>query len=104
MAEHMYGEFTKNQIAAQKKELHRSIHWLLIYREQNYQHLSEYVTALMIRISGLNELLREPPVIITLLSILQAIKDELNKPVSDFKLYRKLVFDAHSLIDKIEED
>lgn len=102
--EYLYGKFSSKQIAAHKKELHRSIHWLLIYREQNFPQLEEYITSLMIRISGLNELLREPPVIISLLSILQVLKDEIQKEESDFMLYRKLVFDAHSLIDKITED
>lgn len=104
MVAHIYGTFSKDQIAAQKEELHNSIHWLLLHKEQNYPHLDEYITSLMIRISGLNEILQKPPVIVTLLCVLQSIKEELNKPEPEFKTYRKLVFDAHSLVDRIKEE
>lgn len=101
---HLYGEFTKQQIKDQKKQLHSSIHWLLIYKEENYELLDRYFTSLLYRISGLNELFRTQPEIVTLISVLQSAKTEAKKEDFDFNIYRKLIFDAHSLVDKIRED
>ena len=39
---HKYGEFNQNQIANYKKKLHNNVHWLLIYKEENYEFLDEY--------------------------------------------------------------
>ena len=101
--EHLYGSFSAEQIAEQKKALHSSIHWLLIYKERRYKKLDKYIENLLIRISGLNDLFQRPPVLISLLSVLQALREENQRPNCDFSLYRKLVFDAHSLVDQIEE-
>lgn len=102
--DHLYGTFTAKQIADHKKALHNSIHWLLIYKENGYEDLDRYIFNLIVRISGLNDLLMNPPVIVSLLSILQALREENQKPDCDKKLYRKLVFDAHSIVDKIKEE
>lgn len=101
---HLYGNFSAEQIHQQKENLHNSIHWLLLYKEQKYPHLSNYIKSLMLRISGLNRLLNEPAELVTLLSILQAINDMNDSPNCDFKTYRKLVLDAHSITDMIKEE
>ena len=101
---HLYGNFSAKQIHQQKENLHNSIHWLLLYKEQKYPHLSNYIKSLMLRISGLNRLLNEPAELVTLLSILQAINDMNDSPNCDFKTYRKLVLDAHSITDMIKEE
>lgn len=101
---HIYGTFSAEQIHQQKENLHNSIHWLLLYKEQQYPHLSSYIKSLMIRISGLNKLLNEPAELVTLLSLLQAITDMNDSPNCDFKMYRKLVLDAHSITDMIKEE
>ena len=99
----LYGEITEEQMAAQKRSLHSAIHWLLIYKEEDYPQLNTYFTALLYRINGLNKLLREPPEIVELLSVLQSARDELDKQDFNFHWYRKCVLDAHSLVDKIKE-
>lgn len=58
----------------------------------------------MLRISGLNELLGYQPILVSLLSILQAARSENQKENFDFDIYRKLILDAHSLVDRIKED
>lgn len=101
---HLYGTFSPTQIQEQKKSLHNSVHWLLIYKEENYEHLDAYFESLLMRIGGLNEILLEPPELVTLLSLLQAARNEAFKDNFEFKKYRKLILDSHSLIDKIKEE
>ena len=40
--EHKYGSFSENQMSDYKKKLHNSIHWLLVYKENDYKLLDEY--------------------------------------------------------------
>jgi len=56
------------------------------------------------RIGGLNDILFEPPELVTLLSLLQAARKEAQNKDFEFKKYRKLILDSHSLIDKIKEE
>ena len=101
---HLYGNFTKTQMKEQKKSLHNSIHWLLIYKEEEYEYLDAYFESLLLRIGGLNDILFEPPELVTLLSLLHAARKEANDDKFEFKRYRKLILDSHSLIDKIKEE
>lgn len=107
---YLYGKFTPFQIAQTKEALHRSIHWLLLYKDP--RSCSEFsdidvdhcFNSIMLRISGLNELLGYQPILVSLLSILQAARSENQKENFDFDIYRKLILDAHSLVDRIKED
>ena len=101
---HLYGTFSPSQIKEQKKSLHNSIPWLLIQKEENYEYLDAYFDSLLLRIGGLNDILFEPPELVTLLSLLQAARTESCSENFEFKRYRKLILDAHSLIDKIKEE
>lgn len=57
--EYLYGNFTEEQIKKVKSQMHNMIHWLLIYKEQDYDKdkLDRYFQSVLMRISGLNELL-----------------------------------------------
>ena len=55
----------------------------------------------MKRIDGLNALLSYPVEIVSIMSILQAAFDESKKEEFDYQSYRKLILDAHSLVDRI---
>lgn len=101
---HLYGHFTPTQMKEQKKSLHNSVHWLLIYKEENYEYLDAYFDSLLLRIGGLNDILFEPPELVTLISLLQAARKEACNVDFSFKRYRKLILDSHSLIDKIKEE
>ncbi len=106
---HLYGTFTPSQIAETKKALHISVHWLLLYKDpQNaglfdYKDVDHCFHSLLLKISGLNELLGNQPVIVSLLSVLQAARAENQSDDFNFEIYRKLILDAHSLVDKIKE-
>lgn len=96
-----YGYFSEKQMLDYKERLHSSIHWLLRYKEQNYDHLNEYFDSLLLQISGLNALLEYPSEFVTLFSLLQGARLELNKEPFNLHAYRKAILDAHTVVDKI---
>ena len=57
----------------------------------------------MLRIGGMNDLLMNPPELVTVLSLLQAALTEYNNPEFNFKTYRKLILDAGAEVDRLGE-
>lgn len=57
----------------------------------------------MKKIDGLNRLLFYPTEIVEIMADLEAALAECEKPTFDYREYRKLVLDAHSLVDRIGE-
>lgn len=111
MIKHKYGEFTEEQLNAYKKKLHKKMFWLLLYKdpktkdsypEMDGKNFKKYFEFLMKEIAGLNELLNSPSEIIEILSLLMAAWLEVLKEEFDYQSYRKLILDAHHLIDKIK--
>lgn len=112
MIEHKYGEFTKTQLDEYKEKLHKKMFWLLLYKdpktkdkfpEMDDTGFKSYFEFLMKEIDGLNELLFYPEQIVEILSLLMAAWLETLKDEFDYQAYRKLVLDAHHLVDKIKE-
>ena len=107
---YLYGTFSANQIAETKKTLHKNVHWLLMYKDPENKGIFDHVDvdscfqSIILRIAGLNELLGEQPILVSILSILQAARNVNSKQPFCYETYRKLILDAHSLIDKIKED
>ena len=105
--QHLYGEFTTEQMEKYKVKLHKELFWLLIYKDPKTKDeylnvdFNKYFDGLMKKINGLNELLFYPIEIVSIMSLLQAAMIESRNPDFNYKIYRKLVLDAHSLIDKI---
>lgn len=105
--DHLYGTFTGCQISDQIRSLHSAIHWLLIYKDpqtgSDYKDIQfdKYFSNLMRRINGFGNLVGNPPHIVTLLSVLEAARLETVKLSFDFSVYRKLIFDAQSIVDKL---
>ena len=103
----IYGHFDDEQMENYKVKLHKELFWLLIYKDpktrDEYSNVdfNKYFDGLMRRINGLNELLFYPTEIVAIMSLLEAALIESKKVDFDYKVYRKLVLDAHSLIDKI---
>lgn len=98
-----YDKFTQQQLTDYKKKLHSSIHWLLIYKEaDDYEYFDIYFDSLLLKIECLNELLGEQEAILNLFTTLLAARKESQKETCDFKLFRKLILDSHSLLDKID--
>lgn len=100
--ESRYASFTDEQFDEFKKRLHSKIHWLLIYKEEKKDDvLRGYFDNLMQYVGGLNELLEHNAQVVELLTTLQVALDEFNKDECDFKAYRKDIFEAHNIIDRL---
>ena len=105
--QNLYGHFDDEQMENYKVKLHKELFWLLIYKDpktrDEYSNVdfNKYFDGLMRRINGLNVLLFYPVEIVSIMSLLEAALIESKKVDFDYKVYRKLVLDAHSLIDKI---
>lgn len=93
-----YGTLPSSQIHAEKMRLQGAIYKLLPYKEGEYEFLDNYFISLQQRLNGLNKLFGEQPKVLTLMSILEHARYE-----TDFKEFRKAVFDACSLVEEIEE-
>ena len=85
------------------------MYWLLLYKDPktceqySYVDFNKYFDGLMRRINGLSSLLSYPVEIVSIMSTLEAAFLETKKDDFDFQIYRKLVLDAHALVDKIKE-
>lgn len=93
-----YGILSQSQIHREKERLQGAIYKLLPYKEDSYEFLDSYFVSLQQRIDGLNHLLGEQTKILTLMSILESARYEI-----DFTKYRKAILDACALVDEIEE-
>lgn len=105
-----YGEFSEEQFQEYIKQLHKKIHWLLLYKdpklkgvipEINVESFNKYFNNTMFEINGLNSLLFYPPEICSIMCLLQAAWLCTQQPEFDFNSYRKSILDVHNLIDMI---
>ena len=99
-----HGKFMKPQISCEKDLLHAKIHWLLIYREEEYEQLDSYFYSLLLYIASLNDLLNHPKTLVDLMTILHEARILNRKSHDDFTMYRKLILDAHSKVDELLEE
>ena len=102
-----YGEFADKQISEIKEILRKRIFFLLLVAEDLETktkfpkvNLEQANTTLLWRISGLNDLLGEPPELVTVLSLLEEAKNSITENF-DFAKYRKLILDAGAEVMKI---
>ena len=93
-----YGTLPSSQIREEKNRLQGAIYKLLPYKEEGYEFLDAYFVSLQQRLNGLNHLLGNQTCILTLMERIEAARYE-----TDLRQYRKAIFDACSLVDKIEE-
>ena len=106
---HLYGEFTQNQITQTKKSLRGSIFFLLLCGDNNTSHeykdvdVNKCFKGLLLKLGGMNQLLMNPPELVTVMSLLQAAMIEYNNPEFNFKTYRKLILDAGAEVDNLKE-
>lgn len=104
MVKQKYGEFADKQISEIKKILRKRIFFLLVVAEDNSKFpdidLLKAHTTLMWKISGLNRLLEEPVEIVTVLSLLEEAKNNLETDF-EFAKYRKLILDAGAEVSNI---
>lgn len=103
----IYGHFDDLQIEEYKEKLHKEMFWLLLYKDPKTKDefknvdFEKYFINLMQKIDGLNTLLFYPVEIVAIMSLLQAALNETRSDDFNYRSYRKLILDAHSLVDKI---
>lgn len=104
-----YGEYSQEQIQQTKKEIRKSIIFLLSIADpelaEKYKHIDVNAAfySLLEELSGLNTLLFCPPEIVIVMSLLEAALKEYNNPDFNFSKYRKLVLDAGAKVERIKE-
>lgn len=106
---HKYGSFTESQISLTKKEIRKQIFFLLLCADPNtkdkysYVNLNDAFTGLLCKLGGLNSILGEPQEIVDIISLLEEAFIKYNEPEFNFKIYRRLVLSAGSLVNLIRE-
>lgn len=97
-----YCVLSDGQRADTIQRLHAKIYWCLLYKEREDPCLENYFDGLMFKIGGFNSLLGYPTEMVEILGLLEAARIELQKgPEFNFKLYRKAILDAESIVDKL---
>lgn len=105
----IYGYYSPSQIHSTKLSIRKAIFFLLLYVDpqtsQNYPDIdiAEAIRNLQYKLNGLNNILREPPELVTTMSLLEAALIELQNECFDWLKYRKLILDAGSEIMKVKE-
>lgn len=99
--------FSKEQLIEYKEKLHKKLFWLILYKDPKtkddyeYVDFDTYFNVLMKELSGFNELLSYPVEMVSILSLLQSAHNETKKDEFNWSMYRRLVLNAHNLVDKI---
>ena len=106
---HKYGNFTETQMCSTKKSIRKQIFFLLLCvdpeTKDNYAHVdvSEAIKGLLYKLDGLNSVLGEPQALVDTISLLEEALIKYSEPKFDFRLYRRLILSAGSLIDTMRE-
>ena len=106
---HKYGTFSHEQIAFVKKDLRKSIFFLLLCVDPNtkdeFQSVDIHAAfhGLLYRIGGLNSVLNEPVELVDVISLLEAAQMRLAVEPFDFQVYRKLILDAGAKVLDLQE-
>lgn len=104
----IYGNFKSSSVEEYKKQLHSRMFWLLLYKDpktaEQYKSVDfdKFFEMLMREITSLEAIMvSKPPKLLELATVLQAAYNETLKDQFDYHTYRKLVLDAHSILDGI---
>lgn len=97
-----YGTFSNEQLKQFKKKLHSKVHWLLIYKENDKCNFyDKYFTSVMKYFNSLNTVLGDNANILDILVVLQMAYEEVQKEDFDFGAFKKYIFEAHNIIDRL---
>lgn len=104
-----YGELPSHQIKSAKIYLRRNIFYLLLYVDPKetvkYQgvDVNQAFQNVLCQLVGFNNILREPPELLIVMSYLESAKVLYNSDKFDFHQYRKLILDAGSKLMEVKE-
>ena len=110
--EHLYGKFSEEQIIETAQRMHSEVNKLLLYKDTKIfdrvfnsdEDFEIYFSNLLFRFSGLDTLLGKPETMVRLLSVLQAAYNEAFSDTFNYKIFRRAILDAHSLIKSMFEE
>lgn len=106
---HKYGSFTKLQMLLTKESIRKQIFFLLLCADpktkDNYKHIdvNDAFKGLLYKLDGLNSVLGEPRELVDTISLLEEALIKYNEPEFNFRVYRRLILNAGSLINDIKE-
>ncbi len=106
MIKNKYDYYTDKQLESYIKKLHKKLFWLLLYKDpetkDNYHiDFETYFRGIQLEINGLNSLFDYSPVITEIMSILEAALILSRSEEYSYREYRKLILDAHSVLDTL---
>ena len=94
-----YGVIDNQQLSNNYEDIAKQIFSCLIKKEESDTNLSFFITCLIHRIHGLNSIVGSQPELITVMSLLEDAKIEHN-----FRIYRKFILDACSIMYRLKND
>lgn len=97
-------EYSQEELRSYLVMLHKRIHRLLIYKEEEFPALIDYFGYVEFKLHGLRSVLHNDHRIVELYVLLEAAKLEASKEDYNHELYRKAILDAHGVISSIEQD
>ena len=108
MVTHKYGEFKQEQTEYYQNKLRKKIFWLVLYTDKNkkddFENIDvvKYHENLLSEISSYNELLFYPKDFVEIINTLEQALSILKSDNFDFIRYKKLVFDAGALMQRLK--
>ena len=108
MVSHKYGEFKQEQTEDYQNKLRKKIFWLVLYTDKNTKYdfenidVVKYHENLLFEISNYNALLFYPKDFVEIINILESALTILKSDEFDFARYKKLVFDAGALMQRLK--
>ena len=108
MVSHKYGEFKQEQTEYYQNKLRKKIFWLVLYTDKNtkddFENIDvvKYHENLLSEISSYNELLFYPKDFVEIINTLEQALSILKSDNFDFIRYKKLVFDAGALMQRLK--
>ena len=108
MISHKYGEFKQEQTEYYQNKLRKKIFWLVLYTDKNtkddFENIDvvKYHENLLFEISNYNALLFYPKDFVEIINTLEQALNILKSDSFDFQRYKKLVFDAGALMQRMK--
>ena len=108
MVTHKYGEFNREQTDYYQQKLRKKIFWLILYTDKNtkddFENIDviKYHENLLFEISNYNKLLLYPKDFVEIINTLESALTILKSDDFDFVKYKKLIFDAGALMQRLK--
>ena len=108
MVSHKYGEFKQEQTEYYQQKLRKKIFWLVLYTDKNtkddFENIDviKYHENLLFEISNYNKLLLYSKDFVEIINTLESALTILKSDDFDFVKYKKLVFDAGALMQRLK--